>query len=183
MSINMSINKSINKSITKSINMSKSSILSIYTDGSYIKKGNKIYCGYGIYFPDGEYKSISRQFTHEPITNNRAELYAILKSIVLSNIINLDRIKNNQEEIKQAIIYSDSEYSVKTFNEWLPIWKKNKKKYKNPDIINEIETHIQKAPFKVILKHVRAHTGKTDIHSVSNNIVDELAKKGALRNK
>lgn len=159
------------------------SVLEIYTDGSYIKKGSNIYCGYGIYFPNHEYKSISRKFTHEPITNNRAELYAILKSIVLANIINLERIKNRQEEIKLVNIYSDSEYSVKTFNVWLPGWKKASKEYKNPDIINEIEEHISVAPFKVVLTHVRAHTGKTDIHSISNDIVDELAKKGAFRKK
>lgn len=157
------------------------SVLEIYTDGSYIKKGSNIYCGYGIYFPNHEYKSISRKFTHEPITNNRAELYAILKSIIIANIINLERIKNRQEEIKLVNIYSDSEYSVKTFNVWLPGWKKGKKEYKNPDIINEIEEHISMAPFKVVLTHVRAHTGKKDIQSISNDIVDELAKKGAFR--
>lgn len=157
------------------------SVLEIYTDGSYMKKGSNIYCGYGIYFPNHEYKSISRKFTHEPITNNRAELYAILKSIIISNIINLERIKNRQEQIKLVKIYSDSEYSVKTFNVWLPKWKKCEKEYKNPDIINEIEEHINMAPFKVVLTHVRAHTGKKDIHSISNDIVDELAKKGALR--
>ncbi len=155
--------------------------LEIYTDGSLVKKDGKIYCGYGIYFPNGEYKSISRKFTHEPITNNRAELYAILKSIVLSNIINLKRIKNNQEEIISINIYSDSEYSVKTFNSWLKKWKINKKNYKNQDIIDEIEKHIETAPFKISLFHVKAHTNKTDMHSISNNIVDELAKKGAFK--
>lgn len=157
------------------------SIISIYTDGSLIKKDGKVYCGYGIYFPNHEYKSISRKFTHEPITNNRAELYAILKSIVLANIINLERIKNGDEEIKQINIYSDSEYSVKTFNVWLPKWKKNSKPYLNQDIINEIDEHIVRASFKVVIIHIRAHTGKNDIHSISNNIADELAKKGALK--
>lgn len=159
------------------------STLEIYTDGSLVKKDGNTYCGYGIYFPNGEYKSISRPFTHEPITNNRAELYAILKSLVLANIINLKRVKNSEPEIKLVKIYSDSEYSVKTFNIWLPNWKKNKKEYKNPDIINEIETHLEIAPFKVIFSHIRAHTGKTDIQSISNNIVDKLAKKGAYRIK
>lgn len=159
------------------------STLEIYTDGSLVKKNGLMYCGYGIYFPNQEYKSISRKFTHEPITNNRAELYAILKSIVLANIINLERIKNNQTQIKLINIYSDSEYSVKTFNEWLPKWKKLNKEYKNPDIINEIEKHISMAPFKIILTHIYAHTGKTNDHSIFNDIVDKLAKKGAFRNK
>ena len=81
------------------------STLEIYTDGSLVKKDGKIFCGYGIYFPNNEYKSISRPFTLKPITNNRAELYAIFKSIVISNIINLERIKNNQKEIKLVKIY------------------------------------------------------------------------------
>lgn len=163
--------------------MGLSTIISIYTDGSLVKKDGKVFCGYGIYFPNGEYKSISRKFTHEPITNNRAELYAILKSIVLANIINLDRIKNNQKEITQINIYSDSEYSVKTFNQWLPKWKKTKKAYLNADLVNEIDSHIEIAPFKVVLTHIRAHTGKLDPHSISNDIVDNLAKKGAFREK
>jgi len=160
-----------------------SSTLEIFTDGSLVKKDGNVYCGYGIYFPNQEYKPISRKFTREPITNNRAELYAILKSIVISNIINLERIKNNQLEIKFVNIYSDSEYSIKIFNEWLPKWKKGKKEYKNPDVINEIEEHISVAPFKVTMIHVRSHTGKSDIHSISNDIVDKLAKKGAFRKK
>ena len=60
-------------------------IVNVYTDGSLVKKGKDVFCGYGIYFPNGEYKSISRKFTHEPITNNRAELYAILKTIIICN--------------------------------------------------------------------------------------------------
>lgn len=159
------------------------STLEIYTDGSLIKKDGKIYCGYGIYFPNNEYKQISRKFTHEPITNNRAELYAILKSIILANIINLERIKKKQQQINTVNIYSDSEYAIKTFNVWLPSWKEKNKIYKNPDIINEIYNHMCIAPFKIILHHVKAHTGLNDIHSVSNNFADELAKKGAIRKK
>jgi ribonuclease HI len=165
------------------MNELKKSTIEVYTDGSLVRKGKDVYCGYGIYFPNGEYKPISRKFTHEPITNNRAELYAILKSIILSNIINANRINKNQPPIKNVIIYSDSEYSVKTFNEWLPNWIKKKKEYMNPDIINEIVDHLANAPFTVTFVHVRAHTGKNDPHSVANSVVDELAKRGAFRKK
>jgi ribonuclease HI len=155
--------------------------INVYTDGSFIKKSKHIYCGYGIYFPNGEYKSISRKFTHEPITNNRAELYSILKSIILCNKINLQRIKKNEEIIKIVNIYSDSEYCVKIFNIWLKTWIKTKKEYLNADIIDEIKDHIDNSHFKINFYHVRAHTNKTDPHSVANAIVDELAKKGALK--
>ena len=162
--------------------MMTNTTIEVYTDGSYIKKNNKIFCGYGIYFPNNEYKSISRKFTHEPITNNRAELYAILKTLVLCNIINSKRIKENQE-IKEVNIYSDSEYSVKIFNNWLSNWKKIKKKYLNQDIIDEIDNLIQISEYKINFIHVRAHTGRKDCHSIANDIADELAKKGALKEK
>lgn len=160
-----------------------SQIVNAYTDGSLIRRGKEIYCGYGIYFPNGEYKPISRKFTHEPITNNRAELYAILKTIVLCNKINLKRFQENIKLIDTVNIYSDSEYSVKTFNEWLPKWLKTKKEYMNPDIIDEIRDHLEHSTFKVNFIHVRAHTGKDDPHSKANHVVDELAKKGAFKNK
>lgn len=157
------------------------SIINVYTDGSLVRKEKEIYCGYGIYFPNSEYKSISRKFTHEPITNNRAELYAILKSIILCNKVDLQRKIDKKTRISKIIIYSDSEYSVKTFNEWLPKWLKNGKDYLNKDIIDDIAEYIKNTSYQVIIKHIRAHTGKSDIHSKSNKIVDILAKKGAFK--
>lgn len=161
--------------------MSFSTEITAYTDGSLIKKGNEVYCGYGIYFLNNVYKSISRKFTHLPITNNRAELYAILKTIIITNIIDNQRKLTNKPRIEKLTIYSDSEYSVKTYNEWLPKWLKNNKEYKNPDIINETLKYINSSSFKIIFIHIRAHTGKQDAHSIANEIVDNLAKQGALK--
>lgn len=158
---------------------SNSNEIIAYTDGSLIRKNKQIYCGYGIYFPNGEYKSISRKFTHEPITNNRAELYAILKAIILTNIIDNKRKQSGKQRILKLTIYSDSEYSVKTYVEWLPKWLKNGKDYLNKDIIDETFKTMQNVGFKVNFVHIRAHTGKNDKHSVNNDIVDKLAKKGA----
>jgi ribonuclease HI len=155
--------------------------ISVYTDGSLVRKGKQVFCGYGIYFPGAEYKPISRKFTHEPITNNRAELYAILKSIILCNKIDVQRKLDGKQRVKRITIYSDSEYSVKTYNEWLPKWLKSGKPYLNSDIINETWDHISNAPFSIFIEHIRAHTGKSDPHHVSNDIVDQLAKKGAYK--
>ena len=165
--------------------------IDIFTDGSLVRHGKLVRCGYGIYFPNGEYKSISRNFNHEPITNNRAELYAILKSIILCHKIQNARLKQllnkddnskiNLEVIKKINIYTDSEYSVKTFNTWLKNWKKNGKDYLNKDIIDEIDEHIQNAPFDVVIIHVPAHTNKKDYLSIGNDKADHLAKEGAYR--
>lgn len=157
-------------------------IIEVYTDGSFIKNKSGIKCGYGIYFPNKEYKPIGRKFTHTPITNNRAELYAILKAIILCNKVNKKRIKKDKTQIKEIIIYTDSEYSVKSLTIWYKNWIKNGKKYLNKDLIDLIIDAMKNVKFDVKLKHVRAHTGKKDKHSIANNIADELAKKGANSN-
>jgi ribonuclease HI len=144
--------------------------IDIYTDGSFKKNGKKVYCGYGIHFPNKEYKDIGRKFTHNPITNNRAELYAILKTLTICNMI------NEKTKINNINIYSDSEYSVKTINVWYKGWLKSKKKYLNPDIIDEIILLIEKSPFKTKIIHVSAHVGIE-----GNEKADFLAKKGAQR--
>ena len=75
--------------------------INVYTDGSLIRKGNLVLCGYGIHFPGGEHKSLSKEYTHEPITNNRAELYAILKTIHICVKLN----DNNTNTLKVLNIY------------------------------------------------------------------------------
>jgi len=144
----------------------------VYTDGSFRKKGNNVYCGYGVYFPDKNIysKKIGRKFTHSPITGNRAELYAILKTLNICNII------CKKKNIKHLKIYSDSEYSVKTINKWYKEWLKNGKDYKNKDIIDDIMLLIKEVSFNVEIIHVRSHIGIE-----GNEIADKLAKKGANR--
>ena len=146
--------------------------MNVYTDGSLIRKNGKIYCGYGIHFSNNEYKNISKSFTKLPITNNRAELYAIYKSLKICNKINHTK--------KCVSIYSDSEYCIKTFNSWLNNWIKNKKEYKNKDLIDKIKSIIDKKEFEIKFIHILAHTNNKDIHSICNNIADNLAKDGAL---
>ena len=151
--------------------------INVYTDGSLIRKGNLVLCGYGIFFSAGEHKSLSKEYTHEPITNNRAELYAILKTIHICVKLN----DNNNNTLRVLNIYSDSEYSIKTFNIWLSNWKKTNKEYLNKDIIDSIDYYIENVLFKINFIHVRAHTGKKDVHSINNNIADKLARDGALK--
>ena len=66
-----------------------------------------------------------------------------------------ERIKEKKElgqqiQLVQTVkIYSDSEYSVKTFNEWLPKWKISKKEYLNKDIIDAVDYYLESALFKI----------------------------------
>ena len=148
--------------------------IDIFTDGSLIRKKGKIYCGYGIYFPNSENDSISKKFDKGLITNNRAELYAIYKSLKICKKI------LKEKEIEKINIYSDSEYSVKTLTIWYKNWIKNGKDYKNKDIIDKTIKLINKLN-NVNFIHIKAHTGENDYYSLSNNQADELAKGGALK--
>lgn len=149
----------------------------IFTDGSFIKRGNNIYCGYGVYFPNNEYENISRPFIKGAKTNQRAELYAIYKAI--------RRVYKNDKSA-DILIYSDSMYSIKSLTEWIAKWKENgwksgNKSVMNQDIIKVIDSLISKHNGNIVFKHIRAHTKLTDFESKCNEIVDKLAKNGALR--
>ena len=149
----------------------------IFTDGSCIKNkfGNK--CGIGVHYPNGEYTDISRRFTHPPYTNQRTELYAIYKGI---------QQVNKKKKKVDIIVYSDSEYSIKSLTIWIKTWKKNgwktanNKAVLNQDIIMKLDELIMKHDGNVSFIHVRSHTGQTDYQSTHNDIVDKLAKNGAL---
>lgn len=152
--------------------------IEVYTDGSCIKTKTGPSCGYGVYFPGGESKNMSRKFTKEPLTNQRAELYAIHKA--------LKRIKRHFK-FKEIKVYSDSEYSIKSLTVWINSWKKNNwktangKQVLNQDLIKKTDKILQKYPGKINFTHVRSHTGKTDRHSLGNEQADKLATKGARK--
>lgn len=151
-------------------------IIEVFTDGSCITNG-KTRGGYGIYFPNKEMRNISRKFTHEPITNQRAELYAIYVSLIL--------IKKNLE-FDKIIIYTDSEYSIKCLTQWIKKWEKTGwkssagTKVKNQDIIKPISSILNKLDGIVEFRHVRSHTGKKDRLSIGNENADKLATAGAV---
>ncbi len=150
--------------------------INIYTDGSLKKTKNGIICGYGIYFPGKELSNVAEPFTYGEITNNRAELFAILQAIILTK---------NKYRFGLINIYTDSEYSQKSLTEWIITWKKNgwknskKKPVENQDIIKTIDMLLEKFRGKINIQWVRAHTGNNDYHSKYNAFADNLANHGA----
>lgn len=147
-----------------------------YTDGSLKRTKNGIKCGYGIYFPNKEVKNVSSSFTYGEITNNRAELYAIYRTIKKV-------IKEYTFDILN--IYTDSEYSQKSLTVWINTWKCNgwinsaKKPVVNQDIIKSIDKYLQRYKGKINIQWIRAHTNNNNYHSINNAKADELANKGA----
>ena len=151
--------------------------IDVFTDGSAMNKKDGIYCGYGVYFPNSEFHNIYDKFRIKPLTNQRAELFAIYKAI---------RIIRKKSKIVNINIYTDSMYSINSLTIWIETWIKNdwktanRKEVMNKDIIKVIYSMIKKHKGIIKFIHVKAHTNGISYEAKCNEIVDELAKKGAL---
>ena len=132
-------------------------------------------------------------FTIKPITNNRAELQAIISAVEIFSLSKMKKSKNNI-----LIIHTDSNYCIKTMTSYLYAWKKrgwlkaNGKEPLNLDLICKLDNLVfkNKSKFTVEYKHVRAHKkqplDKTSIKYFNwygNNKADELARLGGLKSK
>jgi ribonuclease HI len=152
-------------------------LIRVYTDGSFIKYNNNEYAGYGIYFIDkifDKYK-IGNKLNLKEKTNNRAELYAIIKAIkIVYNNCSFFDIKKKYE----LQIYTDSEYCIKIFTylakEYITKKYINKPNYDLLLIINNLLNNLNN--IKLTFIKVKAHS--TDKY---NNIVDKLARKGSIK--
>ncbi|ARF09712.1 ribonuclease H [Indivirus ILV1] len=156
--------------------MEKKSII-IFTDGACSANGKKCAkAGIGIHFPNGEFNDVSKKFTESPITNQRAELYAIQSALEL--VINTS--------LNEIIIYSDSLYSIKSLTEWVNNWEKNNwqsannKPVKNLDLIKPIYRLLNLNKHRVKFIHVKSHTKEKTFEAVGNDKADKLACDGVL---
>ncbi|MDV3428815.1 MAG: ribonuclease HI [Bacillota bacterium] len=137
----------------------------IYTDGS--ANPNPGPGGYGIVILDNNENllyTISRHFNHT--TNNEMELKAILTAFILYGT-------KNKKEI--STIYTDSEYSRKTFTEWMFTWAKNdwlNSKKKTPENIGIITDFywIWEAGYRINIERVPGHSNHK-----WNDLADSLA--------
>jgi len=147
----------------------------IYTDGSCIKfKNNISKGGFGIYIPEKNVK-ISAPL-NQKITNNRAEMTAIIDSV---------KYLDEYELLKKICIFTDSQYSMYIFNGTGERYEKNGYKNDGKDVpnIDLIKKLLElKRTYNIVLLKVRAHTDKKDKHSMGNEVADKLAQKGALSN-
>lgn len=140
----------------------------VYTDGACSNNGrNNSNAGIGIFFGIDDPRNVSEKIEGKQ-TNNIAELKAIIKtySIIENDILNG----------KKVTIVSDSEYSIKCVSSY---GEKCYKKNWNVDIPNKelVKTayEIYKDQPNIQFMHIRAHTNKSDIHSIGNDNADKLA--------
>ena len=156
-----------------------------YTDGSAVVRGkSKGHGGFGTYFPslDGERKAFSLGFTDTK--TGRMEITALYYAI--------DAIVS--KEALKLIVYSDSEYVVKSFTEgrlerWVKAgWKNSSGDVKNKDLWQAVRGALRSRPkLQLEMIHIRSHqvekekdkTKKSqlmkDPHIIGNLVADKLA--------
>ena len=129
----------------------------IYTDGS--SHPNPGPGGFGVVVLDNNENLLytySKQSANT--TNNREELKAILYAF-LNHGVKLD-----DWNINVPIVYSDSNYCVQTFNDWMFNWARNgwiksdKKIPENLDLIQAYYDWYQKG-YRIELRKIKGHAG------------------------
>ncbi|AET72979.1 ribonuclease H [Phaeocystis globosa virus 12T] len=138
----------------------------VYTDGSCHSNGYpNAKAGIGIFFGINDERNVSRKLEGKQ-TNNAAELTAIIETY---NII-----KNDVSMGKKIIIVTDSQYAIDCA---LIYGKKcDTVNYVNNELIKTIYELYKSTP-NVNFQHIKAHTKKTDIHSIGNYNADKLANQ------
>ena len=161
----------------------------IFTDGSTFNNGNKKkikYGGLGVYFPNDEVENISMNV--ENATNNICELKACIVGI--NALVNSPSFHNHDDNDK-IIVYSDSEYVIKSITSWIKVWEKNgwktksKKPVKNKELMIELNELYK--TYNIEFIHVRSHQPKPSNEDsikyklwYGNYMADKLATQGSV---
>lgn len=147
----------------------------VFTDGACANNGrSSAKAGYAVWFPAHSDWSVSGRVPEtDSQTNQRAELLAI------HTAVRIMEEKGCQDE--DIVIYTDSEYSMNCLTKWLPGWVSRGWKTSagsavlHQDLIRETSGRLAKFKSHRFV-HVRAHTGKDDMLSKNNDIVDRMAR-------
>ena len=140
----------------------------VYTDGSCIHNGKpNAKAGIGVYFTENDPRNVSRTFKGKQ-SNNTAELNAIID---VSEIL-----KNEIERNEPIVICSDSQYSIRCCTTYGAKLASNGWTEKKPNLeLVKKAYNIYRNKYNVTFKHILAHTGKQDRHSIGNDGADRLA--------
>lgn len=131
----------------------------IYTDGS--AKPNPGPGGFGVVVLDDNENLISTYSKHfdYPVTNNLMEIKAILYAFLTYG-------KKINDEFDQdiPIVYSDSNYCVQMFNDWMFNWARNnwkKSDKKTPENLEWIQIYYDwyQKGHRIDLRKVKGHAG------------------------
>ncbi|KAJ3136712.1 RNA-DNA hybrid ribonuclease [Geranomyces variabilis] len=154
------------------------STLVAFTDGSALGNGKQgCRAGWAVVFPHNESWNCAEKMMAGRLTNNAAEYLAAHAAIKRAN-------DEDPARVKPLYIFSDSMLLINTMQMWVDAWRKNnwKKRDGTPVMNAPLLQSILAAQGsrRVLWRHVKAHSGRKDWHSVWNDKVDRMAKGAAL---
>lgn len=140
-------------------------MLIIYTDGACSKNGSiDSSGGFGVVITENDKLIGTYSKMTQNTTNNREEIKAILYAL----------IQYGYEP--EVIVYSDSNYCVNTFTNWMYSWAKNnwiKSDKKTPENLDLIKTYydlLTTTNRTINLQKIKGHSGH-----IWNDLADKLA--------
>ena len=137
-------------------------VIEVYTDGSCHGNSTRdARAGSGVFWGMNAPNNLATRVPGKQ-TNNRSELYAILKAIHLAP---------NNLSLK---IFTDSVYAIKSLAEWAPKSAEKAWNIENGDIIHDCVKLIRYRQGPVSLVQVKGHSGNKH-----NDAADRLAKDGS----
>lgn len=135
-------------------------VIHVYTDGSTYNNGKKnAYGGYGVFFATKKIPNITKRLATGKVTNNVGELRAII-----------DAMKVITKHFPQKfVIHYDSKYAES-------VTTGKKQAHTNLELVRESKELYREVRDCVKFEHIKAHSRRSDLHSVGNEIADALAK-------
>ncbi|KAL3318432.1 Ribonuclease H1 [Cichlidogyrus casuarinus] len=141
----------------------------VYTDGSCKGPQSNRRAGIGIFWGDNHPWNLSKKVVGKQ-TNIKAEMDACSEAIehALS------------KEVPKLIIRTDSEFTMKVVEQWLPKWQRNGfrlangQEVKNSDAVRRLAKAANNPRIKIKFEHVRGHKG-----IYGNTQADQLANLAA----
>lgn len=148
----------------------------IYTDGSCTGNGKAVNSGgFGVIVLDNNENLLYNYYKRcENTTNNEMEIKAILYSF-LNYGVNINNPLLGFETCDIPIVYSDSNYCVQAFNNWMFTWARNnwiKSDNKPPENLELIKAYYDwyQEGYRIDLRKIKGHSDNK-----WNNLVDKLA--------
>ncbi|KAF6743847.1 ribonuclease H-like domain-containing protein, partial [Ephemerocybe angulata] len=134
----------------------------VYVDGSALRNGNEdARAGSGVFYGRGSGKNEAVRVPDNQ-TNNRAELYAVLRALEETNVH------------RTLVINSDSEYAIDMLTTYAAKYNALGWRATNGDVLRDIAYLLRQRPAATTLRKVKAHSGHEQ-----NDAADLLAKEGA----
>lgn len=148
--------------------------INVYTDGSCQNNGSPhARAGYAVYFGENDERN-EYDIVKGKQSNNTGELTGFIRAL---EIVSTDIDRKNAN----VNVYTDSEYVIKCISSYgdklaANDWKTSRKKDPpNKELLQRAHYLFTKYKKNVKVHHIKAHTDKTDIHSLGNSEADRLA--------